>query len=56
MRCSDPADRVEAAIALGETRELAALEPLTAALEDEDPAVRTRVREALEKIRESPVF
>jgi HEAT repeat protein len=56
LRCAEASDRVRAAIALGETRNLAAIEPLTARLDDEDPTVRARVREALEKIRESPVF
>ncbi len=56
LRTGGPADRVRAAIALGETRTIAALEHLTAALEDEDPTVRARAREAVEKIRETPVF
>jgi HEAT repeat protein len=56
LRSGAPADRVRAAIALGETRTIAALEALTLALEDEDPTVRIRAREAVEKIRETPVF
>ena len=56
LRDGEPADRVRAAIALGETRDMSAVEPLTAALKDEDPTVRARAQEALEKIRESPVF
>ncbi len=56
LHCREPADRVRAAIALGETRDLSAVEPLTEALDDRDATVRLRVREALEKIRESPVF
>lgn len=56
LRADDPADRVRAAIALGETHDLSALPSLTAALEDPDLTVRARVREAIEKIRESRVF
>lgn len=56
LRSVDAADRVRAAIALGETRDVAAVAPLTVALEDGDPEVRRRAREALEKIRESRVF
>jgi HEAT repeat protein len=41
---------------LGETRTLRALDALAAALRDEDPTVRVRAREAMEKIRETPVF
>lgn len=54
--CPDVHDRIRAVIALGETRDVAAVEPLTRALEDEDEAVRVRAREALERLRESPVF
>ena len=56
IACREPADRICAAIALGETRDVAAVEPLTPALKDEDATVRARAREALEKIRESRVF
>jgi HEAT repeat protein len=56
LSCSDPGDRVRAALALGETRDVAAVEPLTRALEDADPTVQAKAREALEKIRESRVF
>jgi HEAT repeat protein len=52
----DPAVRVRAAIAFGETHDVGAVEPLTRALEDESPGVRHHAREALEKIRESRVF
>ena len=50
------ADRVRIVMALGETRTLRALDALTAALADEDATVRARAREAIEKIRETPVF
>jgi HEAT repeat protein len=56
LHCREVADRICAAIALGETRDIAAAEPLVEALKDEDETVRIRAREALEKIRESPVF
>jgi HEAT repeat protein len=52
----DPAVRIRAAIAFGETHDVVAVTPLTQALEDENPGVRHHVREALEKIRESRVF
>lgn len=56
LRSKEPADRVRAAISLGETHDLSALQPLTEALEDRDATVRARAREAIEKIRESRVF
>jgi HEAT repeat protein len=49
----DPAVRVRAAIAFGETHDVAAVEPLTRALDDENPGVRHHARDALERIRES---
>jgi HEAT repeat protein len=52
----DPAVRIRAAIAFGETHDVGAVGPLTKALEDENPRVRHHALEALEKIRESPVF
>jgi HEAT repeat protein len=54
LGCSDPKDRVGAAIALGETRDMSAVDPLTGALEDPDPTVRFHAREALDKIAGSP--
>lgn len=56
LRDGDAAERARAAVALGETRDLEAIPPLTDALLDDDPAVRLGAREALEKIRESRVF
>jgi HEAT repeat protein len=56
LRAGDPWERVRAAVALGETRDVEAIPPLTDALLDDDAAVRVCAREALEKIRESPVF
>jgi HEAT repeat protein len=56
LHAAAAADRVRAAIALGETRTLRALDALTCALDDEDPTVRVRAREAIEKIRETRVF
>jgi HEAT repeat protein len=53
---SGPGDRVRIVMALGETRTLTALDALTAALQDPDATVRTRARESIEKIRETPVF
>lgn len=52
----DPAVRVRAAIAFGETHDVVAVAPLTKALDDQNAGVRHHVREALEKIRESRVF
>ncbi len=52
----EPAERIRAAIALGETHDVAAVAALTEALDDPDPGVRHHVREALEKIRETRVF
>lgn len=49
-------ERARVAVALGETRDVSAVEPLSELLGDEDPLVRVRAREALEKIRESRVF
>ncbi|MGZ4114894.1 MAG: HEAT repeat domain-containing protein [Actinomycetota bacterium] len=56
LRDPDPAVRVRAAIAFGETHDVVAVEPLTRALDDENPGVRHHARDALEKIRESRVF
>ncbi|HZD17528.1 MAG TPA: HEAT repeat domain-containing protein [Actinomycetota bacterium] len=56
LRSVDPADRVRAVLALGETRAFSAVEPLMACLRDEDATVRARARESIEKIRESRVF
>jgi HEAT repeat protein len=43
-------------IALGETRDIAAVGPLAEVLDDDDEEVRARARESLEKIRETRVF
>ncbi|MFB3739656.1 MAG: HEAT repeat domain-containing protein [Candidatus Velamenicoccus archaeovorus] len=56
LRRGEPAERTRAAIALGETHDVGAIEPLTLALKDQDATVRARAAEALEKIRESRVF
>jgi HEAT repeat protein len=56
LRDPDPAVRIRAAIAFGETHDVGAVTPLTRALQDENRGVRHHVREALEKIRESRVF
>jgi HEAT repeat protein len=56
IRAVDPLERARAAVALGETRDVEAIPPLTDALLDDAAAVRVCSREALEKIRESPVF
>jgi hypothetical protein len=56
LRDPDPALRVRAAIALGETHDVGAVEPLTRALNDDSAGVRHHARDALEKIRESRVF
>jgi HEAT repeat protein len=56
LRDPDPAVRIRAAIAFGETHDVVAVTPLTQALDDENPGVRHHVRDALEKIRESRVF
>lgn len=46
----DPAVRMEAAKELGQLKEPQAVEPLIAALNDENESVRWRAAEALEKI------
>lgn len=49
-------ERARVAVALGETRDMTAVGPLAEVLNDEDPEVQVRAREALEKIRDSRVF
>lgn len=56
MHAPEAADRVRAALALGETHDVNAVGPLTLALDDPDPTVRAQARAALERIRETPVF
>ena len=49
-------ERARVVVALGETRDMTAVGPLAEVLNDEDPEVQARAREALEKIRDSRVF
>ncbi|MGZ8606025.1 MAG: HEAT repeat domain-containing protein, partial [Actinomycetota bacterium] len=56
LRLGPAAERARVVMALGETREVTAVGPLAEVLNDDDPDVRARAREALEKIRESRVF
>lgn len=56
LRYGPPSERARVVIALGETRDVSAVGPLSEVLDDDDEHVRTRAREALEKIRESRVF
>jgi HEAT repeat protein len=49
-------ERARVVVALGETRDVTAVGPLAEVLNDQDPEIRARAREALEKIRETQVF
>jgi HEAT repeat protein len=50
LKNKDPNVRMNAILALGEIRNVQAVEPLISALKDKDPGVRTRAAEALMKI------
>jgi HEAT repeat protein len=56
LRLGPRSERARVVVALGETRDVAAVGPLAEVLNDEDEVVRARAAEALEKIRESRVF
>jgi HEAT repeat protein len=56
LRHGPASERPRVVIALGETRDVAAVGPLAEVLNDDDEEVRARARESLEKIRETRVF
>lgn len=56
LRDPDPRMRRLAVCGLAAAGDPRAVEPSVERLDDEDPTVRARAREALEKIRETPVF
>jgi HEAT repeat protein len=56
LRHGPAGERARVVIALGETRDIAAVGPLAEVLDDDDEEVRARARESLEKIRETRVF
>lgn len=56
LRHGPKRERAKVVVALGETRDVSAVGPLAEVLNDEDPEVQARAREALERIRETRVF